>query len=55
MSLSLKKLVKKIQGAERLAVSTGLAPGSVKSRQFIFDLLPGKSIGAEIGVHLGDS
>ena len=54
MMNSIKNLVKRIPGAEKVAHALGLAPDSLKQRMFLLELLPKNSIGVEIGVHLGD-
>jgi len=50
----LKNVIKKIPGSRRVDRLLGLIPKQSGSRQFLLDILPKKSIGAEIGVHLGD-
>lgn len=49
----LKNVIKKIPGSKRTAQLLGLSP-KPDGRQILLDMLPKKSIGAEIGVHLGD-
>lgn len=49
----LKNVIKKIPGSRRVAKLLGLIPKQAGGRQFLLDMLPRKSIGAEIGVHLG--
>jgi len=41
----------KIPGARKLAKRLGIIPGG--SRDFLLEMLPNNSVGAEIGVHLG--
>jgi hypothetical protein len=52
----LKNLIKQIPGARRLAQQLGLTVQQTdkSGRRLVLDLLPKHSIGAEIGVHLGD-
>lgn len=50
----LKELIRKIPGVRRAARFFGLVPEQADGRQFLLDLLPRESIGAEIGVHFGD-
>jgi hypothetical protein len=50
----LKKLIRKIPGAVRLAQHLRLIPDDMEARRFLLDLLPRQSVGAEVGVHLGD-
>lgn len=50
----LKHVIKKIPGSRRLAQLLGLIPKQSGGRQFLLDMLPKESVGAEIGVHLGD-
>jgi len=51
----LKNIIKKISGSSRrLAQLLGLSPKQSGGRQFLLDILPKESVGAEIGVHLGD-
>jgi hypothetical protein len=54
MTKSIKNLVKRIPGAEKLAQALGLAPNSLEQRKFLLELLPKNSVGVEIGVHKGD-
>jgi hypothetical protein len=49
----LKNLITKIPASRRVVQLLGLIPKQSR-RQFIFDILPKESVGAEIGVHLGD-
>lgn len=50
----LKNVIKKIPGAKRLTQLLGLVPKQTGGRRFLLDMLPKHSVGAEIGVHLGD-
>ncbi|MCP5052677.1 MAG: class I SAM-dependent methyltransferase [bacterium] len=53
----LRKMVKKIPGAKKLARALGLIPrhtDHTDDRGFLLEMLPKDSIGAEIGVHMGD-
>jgi|SRR6185437_14349804 len=49
----LRQAIKKIPGARRTALFLGLATAQ-PTREFLLGLLPRASVGAEIGVHLGD-
>jgi hypothetical protein len=48
----IRKLLKQIPGAKRMAQALGFIPED--RRSFLFALLPKNAIGVEIGVHLGD-
>ena len=48
----LRRIIKRIPGSKRMAQLLGLHQSG--SRQFLLDMLPKESVGAEIGVHLGD-
>lgn len=50
----LKNVIKKIPGSRQVARLLGLISEQSGGRQFLLDMLPRESIGAEIGVHLGD-
>ena len=50
----LKNVIKNIPGARRMAQTLGLVSPNTSGRQFLLDLLPKHSVGAEIGVHMGD-
>lgn len=50
----IRKVVKHIPGARRLAVALGLINVDADPRRFLLDMLPKHSVGAEIGVHTGD-
>lgn len=50
----LKDLIKKNRGSRRIAQLLGLIPKQAGGRQFLLDMLPKQSVGAEIGVHMGD-
>jgi hypothetical protein len=50
----IKSLVKRVPGARKFAQVMGLVPKHVNGRRFVLDGLPKNSVGAEIGVHLGD-
>lgn len=50
----LKTYVKKIPGVVPLARAVGLAQRPSQTRQFLLEMLPKGSVGAEVGVHLGD-
>jgi hypothetical protein len=50
----LKNVIKKIPGSRRMAKLLGLTPKQAGGRQFLLDMLPKQSVGAEIGVHMGD-
>lgn len=50
----LKKMLREIPGVLTVARSLGLARPPSQTRKFLLDMLPKNSIGAEIGVHLGD-
>jgi hypothetical protein len=50
----LKNVIEKIPGRRRVARLLGFIPKQSGDRQFLLDMLPKESIGAEIGVHLGD-
>ena len=54
MTTSIKNLVKRIPGAEKVAQALGLVPNSLEQRMYLLELLPKNSVGAEIGVHKGD-
>lgn len=49
-----KKYLKRIPGVLPLARAVGLAQRPSQSRQFLLEMLPKNSEGAEVGVHLGD-
>lgn len=50
----LRQALKKIPGARRMAQSIGVVPPDDPGRQFLIKILPKRSVGAEIGVHLGE-
>lgn len=50
----LKNVVNRVSGRKRLAKLLGLSLKQEGDRQFLLDMLPKGSVGAEIGVHLGD-
>lgn len=50
----LKNVIKKIPGSRQVAKLLGLISEREDDRQFLLDMLPMESVGAEIGVHLGD-
>lgn len=50
----LKTYLKRVPGVLPLARAMGLAQRPSQSRQFLLEMLPKNSIGAEIGVHLGE-
>ncbi len=51
----LKKLASKIPGVKRLARTLGLfPPPPPHSRHHVLEMLPKHSVGAEVGVHVGD-
>lgn len=50
----LKNVVKRIPGVKGLAQLLGVVPKQTSARRFLLDTLPKNSVGAEIGVHLGD-
>jgi Methyltransferase domain len=50
----IERLVEKIPGARRTANWLGLVASDPDPRRFLLDMLPRKSIGAEIGTHMGD-
>ncbi|NJN21723.1 MAG: class I SAM-dependent methyltransferase [Leptolyngbya sp. RL_3_1] len=50
----LKNLIKKIPGNVRMAKLLGLIPQQPDERKFLLEMLPRQSVGAEIGVHMGD-
>ena len=50
----LKKVIKRIPGSRKLAQLLGMLSERADGRKQILDLLGKDSIGAEIGVHLGD-
>ena len=54
MSPSIKKLVKKIPGTDRIAHAMGLVSNPLEDRAFLLEMLPKNSVGAEIGVHKGE-
>lgn len=49
-----KKIFKKIPGMIKLARALGLSSNYTNKRKFLLDILPKNSVGAEIGVHMGD-
>jgi hypothetical protein len=50
----LKTAIKRVPGAKQLAGILGLTPSPTDDRAFLLAMLPEDSVGAEIGVHLGD-
>ncbi len=50
----LRRIVKRIPGARRLAQRLGMVPERKDERDFLLAMLPRGSVGVEIGVHLGD-
>lgn len=50
----LRKMIKRVPGAYRLAKLIGVADKVNHARRFLLEKLPKHSRGAEIGVHLGD-
>ena len=50
----LKNLIKRISGAKRSSQLLGRVSKQENRRRFLLDMLPKHSVGAEIGVHLGD-
>lgn len=50
----LKNVIKRIPGVKRSAQLLGLASKQTGGRRFLLDMLPKHSVGAEIGVHVGD-
>lgn len=50
----LREVIKKIPGARKLAHLLGVKPRTTGDRDFMLNMLGEHSIGAEIGVHLGD-
>ena len=50
----LKNVIRKIPGTKRLARLLGIVPKQTDGRRFLLDMLPKHSVGAEIGVHIGD-
>lgn len=49
-----ERFARKIPGATRVAAQLRLVLGRGEPRQFLLDMLPKQSVGAEIGVHRGD-
>ena len=49
-----EKIIKKIPGMIKLARALGLSSNYTNKRKFLLDMLPKNSVGAEIGVHMGD-
>lgn len=49
-----KNVIKNISGSSRLAPLFRLKKKQTNDRHFLLDILPKDSVGAEIGVHLGD-
>lgn len=50
----LRDVIKKIPGARKSAQGLGLVPKYTDPRNFLLEMLPKHSVGAEIGVHMGD-
>lgn len=50
----IKNLLKRMPGARRLARLLGLVPRQSRHREFLLEMLPKNSVGAEIGVHRGN-
>lgn len=50
----LKTYLKRIPGVLLIARSLGLAKRPGETRQFLLEMLPKGSVGAEVGVHVGD-
>jgi hypothetical protein len=49
-----KNLLKRVPGARRIARVLGFIPRQSNRREFLLEMLPKKSVCAEIGVHKGD-
>lgn len=47
-------MLKNLPGSRRMAQLLGATPKQSNRRQFLLDILPKESVGAEIGVHLGE-
>jgi len=50
----LKNIIKKVPGSRQMAKWMGLIPKQSDHRRFLLEMLPKQSVGAEIGVHIGD-